>query len=94
MSESLDQTQALPVQDTEPAPPKPTLASLMVDRMVRLELENAGTQDDMNRLYVALMQTLAQFRLLLPVAIGLFAFVALEMLAVLVLVAWLVGHVR
>lgn len=92
MSEPLDQTQQLPLQGTEPSPPKPTLASLIVSDVERINTSLDSLNAHINTIAFQVFQIVAQSRFLLLAAIGLFAFLAVTLLAVLTLVAWMVGH--
>ncbi len=88
-------TQHLPAIDTTGAqPPKPTLASLIVDRLVWIETATERTGNNLNDLYVKHAQSVTEARFLALVAIGVASLTVLLDITLIVLVAWLVGHVR
>jgi hypothetical protein len=92
---SEENTQHLPTQDTpEPPLPKPTLASMIVDKMSWQEMETGRLRDDVNSLFVKIAQTLAQARPWLFVACVGYLLSVLLNIVLIVLVSVLVGHVK
>lgn len=80
----LHDTQQLPTIDTSEPPPKPTLAGLIVSKMDAIRKH----QETSLSVSIGKLQTLV---LILAIVI---ATLVLENSVLLVLVAWLVGHVR